>query len=91
MGIVNDLILGVRNTLKWRAQSAVTGGVDAGIRSVIKMFKNKCPKCGKPAKENGAVFCANCGASMFLVCKNSNCGRQSPLGTKFCPGCGSKL
>lgn len=88
MGIVNDLISGVKNSLKWRAQSAVIGGVDSGIRSVIKGFKNKCPQCGKPVKEDSATFCPNCGASRVLICK---CGRQSPLGTKFCPGCGSKL
>lgn len=91
MGIIDSLISGVKNSLMWKAQSAVTGGVDSGIRSVTKLFKNKCPKCGKSMGEGGAIFCTNCGASTVLTCKNANCGRQSPVGTKFCPGCGSKL
>ena len=91
MGIVDELASGIKNNLKWRAQSAVIGGVDAGVRSAIKSLKNKCPKCGAAVKEETATFCPSCGASLVLICKNPNCGRQSPLGTKFCPGCGSKL
>lgn len=91
MGIINSLITSVKNSLRWRAQSTLTGGVDKGIQSVTKLFTGRCPKCGKPTKETGATFCANCGASLVTVCKNSNCGRQLPLGTKFCSGCGSNL
>lgn len=92
MGFINDLASGVKNSLRWQAQSAVTGGLSTGIRTVIKGLKNnKCPKCGKSIKEEATTFCTNCGASMVLFCQNTSCGRQAPLGTKFCPTCGSKL
>ncbi|MDD4333200.1 MAG: zinc ribbon domain-containing protein [Patescibacteria group bacterium] len=91
MGIINDFVSGVKNNFKWQAQSAVIGGTNKGIKSVIKIFKNKCPKCGKPVKEEAAKFCPNCRANLVLVCKNPNCQRQSPLNTKFCPSCGSDL
>lgn len=91
MGIIDELASGVKNSLKWRAESAVIGGVDSGVRAVIKGLKNKCPKCGAAVKEESATFCPSCGTSLVAVCKNPNCGRQSPLGTKFCPSCGSKL
>lgn len=91
MGIFDEFASSIKNNLKWQAQSAVTGGVDSKVRSIIKGFKNKCPKCGTAVKEEAATFCPSCGASLVLTCKNPNCGRQSKLGTKFCPGCGSKL
>ena len=91
MGIADDLISGIKNSLKWQAQSAVVGGVSTGIKSVVESFKNKCPKCGKQIKEVSATFCPNCGASRVLICKNTSCGRQSPIGIKFCPSCGSNL
>ena len=38
-------------------------------------------------------YCANCGQSLqapaALTC--SQCGTQSPAGTKFCPNCGNGL
>jgi len=91
MGLLDDLVSGVKNSLKWQAQTAVTGGITSGISSVIKKFKNKCPKCGKPITDPSAKFCPNCRANLVLVCKNKDCGRESPRGTKFCPSCGSDL
>jgi hypothetical protein len=91
MGIVNDFISGLKNNLKWQAQGAVVGGVTTGVRSIFKGLKNRCPKCGKSIKDEGANFCPNCRANLILICKNPACGRQSLIGTKFCPGCGAKL
>lgn len=91
MGFVNDLISGVKNNLKWQAQSAVVGGIGTGVKSAFRGLKNRCPQCGKPVTDSAANFCPNCRASLVLICKNPMCARQSPLGTKFCPGCGSKL
>ena len=91
MGIVNDFVSGLKNNLKWQAQGAVVGGVSSGVKSIFRGIKNRCPKCGKLVKDQGANFCPNCRANLILICKNSTCGRQSPIGTKFCPGCGAKL
>jgi rRNA maturation endonuclease Nob1 len=91
MSIIDDLVSGVKNNLRWQAQSAVTSSMDKGVRTVVKNFKNRCPKCGKAVKEEGARFCPNCQAKLVLICPNSNCGRELPLKTKFCPSCGSSL
>ncbi|MDD4083841.1 MAG: hypothetical protein PHD05_10705 [Sphaerochaetaceae bacterium] len=91
MGILNDLFSGVKNNLKWQAQSTITDGVSSGISAIVSKFKNKCPECHKSIKDTTANFCPNCQASLVLVCKKQGCGRQSPHGTKFCPGCGTKF
>lgn len=94
MKIFDDLISGVKNSLKWQAQNAVTGGITSGvsgISSIIKKLKNKCPECGKAIPDESAKFCPNCRAELVLVCKKEGCGRELPRGTKFCPSCGSEL
>lgn len=91
MGILDDAVNSVKNSLKWKAQGAINSGVEKGIGSVISRFKNKCPKCGKAVTEEGAKFCPNCSANLVLTCSNPNCQRISPIGTKFCPACGGKL
>ncbi|MGI0024042.1 MAG: double zinc ribbon domain-containing protein [Nitrososphaera sp.] len=35
-------------------------------------------------------FCNSCGASLSMI-KCQRCGTQSPIGTNFCGGCGTKL
>lgn len=94
MGLIDDLASGVKSSLKWQAQSAVSGGLTtgiAGISSAIKKLKNKCPECHKPLPDESAKFCPNCSAALVLTCKKEGCGRESPRGTKFCTACGSKL
>jgi len=93
MGILDDLLSGVKNSLKWQAQSAVTGGISSGVSSIVKKFnnKNKCPECGKAITDETAKFCPNCRAELVLTCKKEGCGRELPRGTKFCPSCGSEL
>jgi len=54
----------------------------------IESKQTICPQCGKPTGEG--KFCNNCGASLSLI-KCQKCGTQSPSGTSFCGGCGSKL
>jgi len=54
----------------------------------IESKQTICPQCGKPTGEG--KFCNNCGASLSLI-KCQKCGTQSPAGTNFCGGCGSKL
>jgi hypothetical protein len=54
----------------------------------IESKQTLCPQCGKPAGEG--KFCNNCGASLSMV-KCAKCGTQSPVGTNFCGGCGSRL
>ena len=47
-----------------------------------------CPQCSKPAGEG--KFCNNCGANLsYTECET--CGTRSPLGTRFCGECGSRL
>ena len=94
MGMIEDLASGVKNSLKWQAQSAVSSGIStgiSGITSIFKKMKNKCPECHAPIPDESAKFCPNCSANLVLICKKEGCGRESPRGTKFCPTCGSEL
>jgi hypothetical protein len=54
----------------------------------IESKQTLCPQCGKPAGEG--KFCNNCGTPLNLV-KCPKCGAQSPVGTRFCGECGTKL
>lgn len=54
----------------------------------VKSKQTICPRCGKPAGEG--KFCSSCGAPLGMV-KCPKCGAESPAGTRFCGGCGSKL
>lgn len=54
----------------------------------IESKQTLCPQCGKPSGEG--KFCNNCGASLSML-KCQKCGAQSPVGTNFCGGCGSRL
>src|SRR6266568_2052323 len=56
-----------------------------------------CPKCGNGVQQ-GARFCPNCGATMFVAPPPAqamtpcpNCGKPVASGTKFCPECGQKM
>ena len=56
-----------------------------------------CPKCGNGVQQ-GARFCPNCGATMFVAPPPTqamtpcpNCGKPVASGTKFCPECGQKM
>jgi hypothetical protein len=51
---------------------------------------SKCPDCGAELDE-GARFCANCGASVPQVKKCPKCGMELSLQAKFCLGCGFQL
>lgn len=46
-----------------------------------------CSKCGEVTPEG--KFCIHCGSLLQLSC--SGCGKEVPLHSKFCPGCGQKL
>lgn len=93
MGFLDSMFEGVKSSLKWKAQSGVTGGLDKGIGAVVKGLKgkSKCPSCKKPIDEADAKFCAHCRAKLILVCPKEGCGRESPLDTQFCPSCGTAL
>lgn len=54
----------------------------------IESKQTLCPQCGKPAGEG--KFCNNCGAPLSLT-KCPKCGTSSPIGTRFCGECGTKL
>lgn len=54
----------------------------------IESKQTLCPQCGKPAGEG--KFCNNCGATLSFV-KCSKCGTKSPIGTRFCGECGTKI
>ncbi|TMI33638.1 zinc-ribbon domain-containing protein [Candidatus Bathyarchaeota archaeon] len=55
-----------------------------------------CPKCGNGVQQ-GARFCPNCGATMFVpppaqaMTPCPKCGKPVAAGTKFCPECGQKM
>lgn len=46
-----------------------------------------CPQCGKTV--NQGKFCAECGYKFITACPS--CGKELPMGSKFCPECGEKL
>jgi hypothetical protein len=54
----------------------------------IESKQTICPECGKPSGEG--KFCTNCGASLGFI-KCSKCGAKSPIGTRFCGECGTRL
>ena len=91
MGMLDEMLNSAKNSLKWKAESAAVGGVEKGIKSVFSKFKNRCPQCKKPITDTSAKFCPNCRANLVSTCSNPNCLRVLPLGTKFCPACGTKL
>jgi class 3 adenylate cyclase/tetratricopeptide (TPR) repeat protein len=47
-----------------------------------------CPSC-QATNEDGARFCASCGASLALAC--SSCGAALPDEARFCPSCGAPV
>lgn len=76
-----------------KAQKAVQDIQDkaAGTQVFTGEIESKqtlCPECGKPAGEG--KFCNNCGASFSFV-KCAKCGAKSPVGTRFCGECGTRL
>src|SRR5207247_9461214 len=48
------------------------------------------PRC-HPTSADGARFCGECGASLFLDAPCASCGQANPAGQKFCNGCGQRL
>ena len=48
----------------------------------------KCYHCNAELSPT-AKFYGHCGKEVVIFC--TQCGRQLPLGTKFCPGCGAKV
>ena len=49
----------------------------------------KCPHCGENA--GGGKFCGNCGQPLPQKSVCSSCGMDVPVGSKFCPNCGTKV
>lgn len=47
----------------------------------------KCSQCQVDNGQYASKFCTACGASMLLTC--SPCGSRMPIGSRFCPECGS--
>ncbi|MDD5431077.1 MAG: zinc ribbon domain-containing protein [Candidatus Pacebacteria bacterium] len=93
MNFIDSLLEGIKNSLKWKVQSGAVGGLETGLGSVMKKLKGgkKCPSCKNPVTEIDAKFCPNCRANLILKCPKQDCGRESPLGTQFCPTCGTEL
>lgn len=49
----------------------------------------KCPHCGEIA--GGGKFCGNCGQPLPCKIVCSSCGMDIPVGSMFCPNCGTKV
>lgn len=58
------------------------------FNGTIESKQTICSQCGKPA--GSGKFCNNCGTSLSML-KCAKCGAESPMGTNFCGGCGSRL
>jgi membrane protease subunit (stomatin/prohibitin family) len=53
---------------------------------------NACPRCGSD-NDTAAVRCVTCGAELKSTTAQScsNCGKELPPGSSFCPDCGTTL
>ena len=51
----------------------------------------KCPSCGAVCSDRNAVFCPTCGSKLSQTVKCSDCGKELPAYTKFCPYCGKPV
>jgi len=90
MGMLDDIVDSAENdvetTAKSKINSAISGGINkAGSKSTVSV----CPKCKAQLPIPMPKFCPKCGAQLSLTCKK--CGKDYPLGTKFCPDDGTKL
>jgi hypothetical protein len=58
---------------------------------VMNIFSKKCPKCGKPVK-NDARFCGECGQPLGGgIIKCAVCGTENNSDASFCKKCGRPL
>lgn len=93
MGILGDIVNGVKDDAKYEISSGVRGGVrkimDAFGKKDSSKPLSKCPKCKTKITDSSLKFCSNCGAKLTVSC--SKCNVDYSYGTKFCTECGSKL
>ena len=61
----------------------------AAAPSAVPTQQIKCPHCGENA--GGGKFCGNCGQPLPQKSVCSSCGMDVPVGSKFCPNCGTKV
>ena len=47
--------------------------------------------CGAVCSDRNAVFCPTCGSKLSQTVKCSDCGKELPAYTKFCPYCGKRI
>lgn len=80
-----------------KLQSAGTTVSEAGKAAAAAAVKpaaaqaRKCPSCGAVCSDRNAVFCPTCGSKLSQTVKCSDCGKELPAYTKFCPYCGKPV
>lgn len=80
-----------------KLQSAGTTVSEAGKAAAAAAARpaaaqaRKCPSCGAVCSDRNAVFCPTCGSKLSQTVKCSDCGKELPAYTKFCPYCGKPV
>lgn len=85
----------IENKIRHSAQAAGKAAADASKVAEVSLRNGKvtklrrCPSCRAMCSDPDAVFCQECGAELSPTEKCSGCGKELPIGTKFCPYCGT--
>ncbi|HLC47975.1 MAG TPA: zinc ribbon domain-containing protein [Candidatus Norongarragalinales archaeon] len=86
MGLLDSALKRVQSGLESKAESGIVTGASRTVNSAINQPKAppsiQCPKCKKKIASPSIKFCPDDGTKLYLACQK--CGKEYPLGSKFC-------
>ena len=97
LSVLVILVVAAFSSADQKLQSAGTTVSEAGKAAAAAAVKpaaaqaRKCPSCGAVCSDRNAVFCPTCGSKLSQTVKCSDCGKELPAYTKFCPYCGKPV